>query len=69
MNNENYQKWGSRFADMQKSGLHIKNYRCGRNIQKKQKKCRKKHKLYKQLEKNFIDSKFTILRNSHIRFK
>ena len=60
MNIEKYQKWGSRFVALQKSGLHIKNCRC-RNIEKIL-------DLYKQLEKIFIDSKFTILTHSHIRF-
>ena len=61
MNIEKYQKRGSRFVAVQKSGLHIKNCRCSRNIEKI-------HELYKQLEKLFIDSKFTVLKNSHIRF-
>ena len=61
MNIENYQKWGSRYVALQKSGLHIKNWRCSRNIEKI-------HELYKQLENFFRDSKFTLLKNSHLRF-
>ena len=61
MNIENYQKLGSRLVALQKSGLHLKNCRCSRNIEKR-------HELYKQLEKIFIDSKFTLLTNLHIRF-
>ena len=61
MNIENYQKWGSRFVALQKSGLPIKNCRCSWNIEKI-------HELYKQLEKFFIYSRFTVLTNAHIRF-
>ena len=62
MNIENYQNWVvDLWVALQKSGLHIKNCRCSRNIEKI-------YELYKQPEKIFKDSKFTVLTNSHIRF-